>query len=188
MRTLTYVIGTTLDGQIAGPDGEIDFFPVGADMLDFLVAELPDTLPTPVRAATGLDAPPQRFDTVVMGRETFEPALAVGLTNPYPHLRQIVVSTTLESPDPAVEVHGGDPVELVRELKGRDGRGIYLAGGGRLAAALADEIDELIVKVYPVLAGSGRPMLGGGFAPTQLQRTGLVELEGGAVVLTYARA
>jgi stalled ribosome alternative rescue factor ArfA len=40
-----------------------------------------------------------------------------------------VVSTTLSSPDPAVEIVSGDPVARVRELKAEDGKGSYLAVG-----------------------------------------------------------
>lgn len=43
---------------------------------------------------------------------------------------------------------------------------IYLAGGARLAGAVLPEIDRFVVKLYPVVAGDGHPMLAGGsFAP-----------------------
>jgi dihydrofolate reductase len=69
-----------------------------------------------------------------------------------------VVSTTLPaSPDPRVQVVAGDPVKLVRRLKHRPGAGIWLAGGARLAGALLDEIDELVIKRYPLVLGVGIP-------------------------------
>jgi hypothetical protein len=44
---------------------------------------------------------------VIQGRATYRPALDIGITSPYAHLRQLVVSTTLSSPDPAVEIVSG---------------------------------------------------------------------------------
>jgi dihydrofolate reductase len=192
MRPLTYYIGTSLDGHAAGPGDEIDFYPVSQDHLDHMVAIYPEVLPTHVRAAIGVDPglPNRRWDTVVMGRRTYEPALAVGITNPYPHLRQYVVSSALDAaPEPAVTVVT-DPVETVRRLKAEDGDlGVWLAGGGTLAGALADEIDELVVKVYPVVAGSGRPWFTGAFSPRDFRLVDVSEpFQSGCVVMTYERA
>jgi dihydrofolate reductase len=60
----------------------------------------------------------------------------------------------------------GDPLALVRRLKAEDGGlDIWLCGGSTLAGQLLPEIDELVVKSYPVIAGGGLPMFSGGFAP-----------------------
>jgi dihydrofolate reductase len=187
VRTLTYYIGSTVDGFIAGPDGEVDFFPVRDDVMQHIAAEYPETVPTHIRAALGIDPPNRLFDTVVMGRATYEPALKSGITSPYAHLRQYVASRSMPSPDPAVTVVD-DPVAVVRHLKQQPGAGIWLAGGAKLAAALLPEIDQLIVKVYPVLAGVGVPLFDGGFTPTPLRLTGRVLLDSGAAIMTYDRA
>lgn len=188
MRKLTYYVGASIDGFIAGPGGEIDIYQLGQDLADHMVAEYPEVLPGHVRAALGVDSPNKRFDTVVMGRATYEPALREGITNPYAHLRQYVVSRSLaDSPDPAVTVVRSDPPALVRALKAEDGLDVYLAGGGRLAGTLLPEIDELIVKLYPVVAGTGVPMFGMEFRPTQLTLTDSRIFDSGAAVLTYAR-
>jgi dihydrofolate reductase len=190
MRRLTYLIGVTVDGFIAGPDDEIDFFPTPQPYLRHLASEYPETMPTHVRGALGLaDTPNRRWDTVVMGRGTYQPALALGITSPYAHLRQLVVSRTLSSDDPAVEVVADDPVARVRALKAEDGLGLYLAGGAALAGALVDEIDELVVKAYPVLAGAGMPFLsGGGFSVRDLRRVSTVSFDSGHLVTEYVRA
>lgn len=188
MRRLTYYVGTTLDGFIAGPQHEVDLFEVSPAMIDLISSDYPETLPTHVRAQLGVDATGTRFDTVVMGRGTYEPALQAGITSPYAHLEQHVVSTTLgASPDPAVHVVPSDPVAAVRELKDADGGGIWLAGGGTLAGALLGEIDELVLKLYPVVAGSGAPLLCTSFSPTAFTLTEARPLSDGAVVLTYQR-
>lgn len=188
-RTLTYLIGATADGFIAGPDDETDFFPTPEPYLQHIAAEYPESLPTHVRGALGIaDAPNRRWDTVIMGRRTYEPALSLGITSPYAHLRQLVVSSTLTSDDPSIEIVTGDPVERVRELKAESGLGLLLAGGAGLAGALIDEIDELVLKVYPVLAGAGVPVVAGaGFSPRALRRVSAASFDSGHVIVTYAR-
>jgi len=173
MRKLVYYVAVTLDGRIAGPAGEFDFFPQGdaqqtAAYMGFLNTLYPETVPTAFRAGAGVaDMPNRRFDTVLMGLGSYRPGLDAGMTSPYAHLRQYVVSSTL-SPDidPEVTVVPSDPLGLVRSLKQEDGLDIWLCGGGKLAGALLPEIDELVLKTYPVLAGAGVPLVDGGFDPT----------------------
>ena len=186
MRRLVYVVGASVDGFIAGPGGEVDFYPLTPDVLAVLAGDLADTLPAHVRAQLGVAGPPQRFDTVVMGRVTYEPALAAGITSPYAPLRQLVVSSTLDdAPDAEVEIVRDDPVAAVRALKAEPGRDILLVGGARLAGALLTEIDELVVKLYPVVAGAGVPLFTAPFTPTALALTSSRVLEHGTVVLRY---
>ncbi|WP_019181996.1 dihydrofolate reductase family protein [Microbacterium yannicii] len=190
MRELTYYVGMTLDGFIAGPSDEVDFYPLADDHSAYMNGLYPEVVPTHVRQAVGIDDAPNRtFDTVIMGRRTYEPALQVGITSPYAHLRQVVVSRTLNSSvEAAVEIVRDDPRARVRELKDEDGLGIYLAGGGRLAGELLPEIDRLIVKKYPVVAGSGLPAFVAGFAPTQLDLEDVRSFSNGCAVLSYRRA
>ena len=189
MRRLVYFIGLSIDGFIAGPDDQIDFYPLSDEYAQWMAEEYADALPTHVRRQVGVDsAPLTRFDTVVMGRRTYEPALQAGITSPYAHLRQVVVSRTLESSDPDVTVVREDPVVAVRTLK-QDGSDldIYLAGGGQLAGALIDEIDSLVVKLYPVVAGTGRTAFGTRFAPTRFDLEKVRSFAGGNAVLQYSR-
>jgi dihydrofolate reductase len=189
MRALTYYVGTSLDGFIAAPDGSFDVLPVGPAVLEFIAAEFPETLPTHVRGALGVTAEGTRFDAVVMGRATYAPALDAGITSPYAHLSQYVVSSTLPpSPDPQVSVVPDDPVALVRRLKQQPGSGVWLAGGGRLAGAVLDEIDEIVFKRYPVVLGAGIPALAAASPrPLPFAPTGTVALDDGTVVSTYVR-
>ncbi|MFI5669902.1 dihydrofolate reductase family protein [Streptomyces sp. NPDC051704] len=188
MRKLTYYVGTTLDGFIAGPDGQFDFFPFEGDLAAALLAEYPETIPAPARGPLGLDGVAnKRFDTVLMGRATYEPGLAAGVTSPYPHLEQYVFSRTLAPFDPAVEVVSADPVAFVRDLKQQDGEGIWLCGGANLAGQLLDEIDELVVKRHPIVIGSGIPLFDAPFRPDRFRLTDSRVFNTGAAITTYAK-
>lgn len=196
MTTLTYLVGATIDGFIAGPDGadptgESGFWPVTDDYVQFLATEYPETLPGPAREALGVEDPGHRFDTVLEGRRSHEIGLAAGVPDAYPHLRHVVFSTTLDAvPAPAVELVRSNPVEHVRALKNEPGKGMWLVGGGSLAASLRSEIDELVVKVSPVTVGQGIPLWGrdAAFGPEDWTRTGVIALSGGTTVLQFERA
>jgi dihydrofolate reductase len=187
VRKLVYYVGATIDGYIAGPDGSVDFFPVTPDVIEFLTGEYPDALPTHVREQLGVDVPNPNFDVGVQGRTTYQPALDIGVTSPFAHLRQHVVSTTYESPDPAVEVISNDVVERIRKLKAEEGKDIYLIGGSRLAGSLLSEIDSIVLKVYPLVVGAGIPLFTTDFNPTRFRLVGTRALEGGTVILSYDR-
>ena len=172
MRRLTYFVALSIDGFIAGPDDEVDFYPSSDAYSARMIDTFPDVLPTHGRRQLGVDDQPNRtFDTIVMGRRTYEPALVLGITSPYAHLRQYVVSTSQPELDPAVTIVRDDPVGLVRALKTEDSPlDIYLAGGG-------------------VLAGAGRNAFGAaGFRPTTYDLTDVATFDGGNAVLTYDRA
>jgi dihydrofolate reductase len=102
------------------------------------------------------------FDVVLMGRRTYEVGLKEGITNPYPQMKQYLFYRTMtESSDKNVELVSTKPFELIRELKTQIGKDIWLCGGGDLATALFTEIDEMILKVNPLLLGLGIPLFSG---------------------------
>ncbi|NNH74748.1 dihydrofolate reductase [Nocardia uniformis] len=190
MRKLSYFVGMSLDGYIAASDDSIDFFPLGAEFLAWLGAEYPETLPTAARPHFGIsdDAPNRHYDTIVMGRGTYRPGLAAGLPNPYAHLKTYVVSSTLgQTGDPAVELVESDPLGLVQRLKKEEGLDIWL-GGGKLGAQLIDEIDELVIKSYPVIAGDGVRAFTGNFKPTNFKLERRKDFEDGTQVSWFSRA
>lgn len=86
MRDLTYFVGITIDGFIAGPDGDIGFFPMHDDILGFVAQEYPETIPTHLREKFGVDGANKQFDTVIQGRATYEPPCCRH-HEPYAHLR-----------------------------------------------------------------------------------------------------
>lgn len=193
MRKLTYFVACSVDGFIGDPSGNAEALMAFLDeeFSAYLREEYPETLPTFARPALGIgdDVPNKRFDTVVQGRGSYEVALKAGITSPYSHLREVVASRTLApSPDPRVEIVRDDLVGWIRELKAEDSAyGIWLCGGAQVAGELLDEIDELVVKTYPVVLGSGMPMFGSGFAVTEFRLEEARTFGNGTVVRTYTR-
>ncbi|MFE7899776.1 dihydrofolate reductase family protein [Streptomyces sp. NPDC057424] len=192
MRKLTYYIACSLDGFIGDPGGDgtsmIRF--LDEEYLAFIKAEYPETVPTHGRRALGIDDQPnKRFDTIIQGRGSYDLALKEGITSPYAHLREYVASSTLtESPDPNVEIIADDLVGRVRELKAEESAfGIYLCGGSKVAGELLDEIDELVIKTYPMVYGSGMPMFGSGVAISDFTLESVHTFGNGALVRTYSR-
>jgi dihydrofolate reductase len=144
MRKLKYHVATTLDGFIAREDGSFDCFPTeGEHVADYL-----ESL--------------KSYDAVLMGRRTYDVGLRMDVTDPYPLLKSYVFSRTMKkSPNARVGVVAENAMELVRKMKDEEGADIYLCGGAVLATALFKEglIDEVILKVNPLLLGSGIPLL-----------------------------
>ena len=186
MRKVVYFVASTIDGFIAAPDGSFDFLGVEGDVVELMKERYPETLPTQARGPLGVTAANRVFDTVLMGRNTYEPALRAGITSPYAHLTQIVFSRSLAtSPDPAVTIVPGDPAAFVDKIKQEPGRDIWLCGGGDLAGQLLPLIDELIVKLNPVVAGSGIPLVSRGFDPRRFTLRETTPLPSGVVILRY---
>jgi dihydrofolate reductase len=170
MRKLVYHVACTLDGFIAREDGSLDgFLEEGEHIRDYL-----DSL--------------REYDAVLMGRRTYEVGLRLGVTSPYPAMEQYVISRTLAaSPDPGVELVREDPGALVRRLKGEPGKDIYLCGGADLASHLLAEglIDEIIVKLNPVVFGKGIPLFSKAIRRTALELISSRTYANGVVVLRY---
>ncbi|GGS98824.1 MULTISPECIES: dihydrofolate reductase family protein [Streptomyces] len=192
MRKLSYVVACSLDGFIGDEhgDGSAMYRFLDEEFLAYLRTELPDALPTHIRRTFGIDdLENKRFDTVVQGRASYEVALREGITSPYGHLRELVASRTLgASPHPNVEIVADDLTGRVRALKAEDGGlDILLCGGSRIAGALLEEIDELVIKSYPLVYGKGMPMFGTGLDLKEFTLESLRTFDNGALVRTYGR-
>jgi dihydrofolate reductase len=91
------------------------------------------------------------------------------------------------SPDPNVKIVAENMVQLVRELKRQEGKGIWLVGGADIATTLLNEdlIDEIILKVNPVLFGSGISLFVGVIPETELELLDSRVYLGSYLVLRY---
>jgi dihydrofolate reductase len=199
MRELVYYVAASVDGYIAGPEGETEAFVTSPELLADIFDRYPETCPTHLRDLLRVSAPARRFDAVVMGARTHEPAVAAGLTSAYPHLRQYVVTRRAPSANDAVPADGAfpadetvtfvgdEPLRFVADLKAQNGAHIWLCGGGQLAGQVAAEIDEVQIKRYPVVLGGGVPLFATGLPPFGLERIATETLPAGVVLETYRR-
>jgi len=159
VRKLTYFIATSFDGFVSRPDGSINDFSFEGEHVADLLAAFPETIPTHLRSVINVSTENRTFDTVLMGRRTYDIGFSAGISSPYQHLQQHLFSNSLcESPDGDVILVNSDAVDYVKTLKSTAGLGIWLCGGPLLASELIDEIDDIIVKVNPFLMGSGKPL------------------------------
>lgn len=186
MSKLIYLVACTVDRFIARKDGSFDFFLMEGDHVTDLLSAFPETIPAHLRGALGITADNQHFDSVLMGRRTYEVGVKEGITNPYPQMNQYLFSRTLQqSPDPAVELVSSDPVTFVQDLKQRPSKDIWLCGGGDLATVLFPAIDEIILKVHPFLLGSGIALFSGTIPLTALELADSKVYKNGFMLLHY---
>ncbi|HSR66781.1 MAG TPA: dihydrofolate reductase family protein [Acidobacteriota bacterium] len=188
MRELVYYVASTLDGFIAREDGSLGDFPWDDDFGAELFRAFPETFPAHLQDGEFSRTDHKWFDAVLMGRKTYEVGLNAGFSNPYPTLDQYLFSRSLESsPDAQVELVSGDAVEFVTGLKEKPGKAVWLCGGSELASVLlgAGLIERLIVKLHPVLFGSGIPLFRKGISPTLLRLTDSKTFASGHAILHY---
>jgi dihydrofolate reductase len=186
MRQLKYYIACTVDRLIARQDDSFDFFLMEGEHGTDLLTTFPETIPAHFREKLGITTENQCFDTVLMGRRTYEIGLKEGISNPYPQMKQYVVSRTLkESPHQRVDCVSSEPVAFVRALKTQPGKDIWLCGGGTLATILFSEIDEMILKIHPILLGTGIPLFAGIIQQTALELTDSKIYSNGVMLLNY---
>jgi dihydrofolate reductase len=129
------------------------------------------------------------YSAVLMGRKTYEFGLQFGVTSPYPWLNQYVISKSMESdPDPAVKLVKDDLVNFIHQLKKTETKSIYLCGGSVLSGFLlkAGLIDSLILKINPVIFGSGIPIFtGDALSKENLTLSGNKIYDNGVLLSTY---
>lgn len=171
MRKVTYGAACSLDGFITAPDGSLDWLHMSTDVHAIMADYW------------------SRVDTVLMGRKTWEVAVAMGGAGGggMSGVASYVFSRTLSRlPGGGAELVREDAGDFVRQLKARPGKEICVMGGGVLAQSLfaAGVIDEVGLNIHPVLLGAGIPFF---------QDAGRIELAllenrtigGGCVYVTY---
>jgi dihydrofolate reductase len=148
MRPLVYDVAASLDGFVSHEDGSVEgLLADGEHVIDYL-----ERL--------------KRYDTVLMGRSTYEWGYRFGLAPgapAYPHMTHLIFSTTLRfEQNQQLRVVAEDALGVVRSLKQGDGSDLYLCGGGTFAGFLLEHqlIDRLILKQNPVLFGHGIRLFG----------------------------
>lgn len=141
MRIVRYSVAMSLDGYIADTKGGYDWILMDPD-IDF-------------------NALFKIYDTILMGRKSWEAAQAQGGGPGMPGKKVYLFSKTLRQSDVKGAVVSATPGETVTELKKAPGKDIWLFGGGELFRSLLGLglVDAVEVAIIPVVLGGGLPML-----------------------------
>ncbi|MFZ0732350.1 MAG: dihydrofolate reductase family protein [Candidatus Sulfotelmatobacter sp.] len=142
MKNIRYGVAMSLDGYIAGPKGEADWI-VRDPEVDF--GEMW-----------------AQYDIGLMGRKTYEPAMARLGKQAFQGMKTVVVSRTMRQADhPEITVISELTCERVQALREAAKKDIWLFGGGELFRSMLDlgEVDGIEVAVMPVVLGGGIPLL-----------------------------
>ncbi|KAH7378007.1 bifunctional deaminase-reductase domain-containing protein [Cadophora sp. MPI-SDFR-AT-0126] len=172
-RRIRYNAATSLDGFIAPPDESTDWIVEDAGGVDFVKLY-------------------EEFDTFIMGRKTYETMFAMGDQNLLRDRSKhsiVVISRHLDPADhPDVTVMRDGYIQHLKELKGTDGRDIWVMGGGWLATACLDAglLDTVEVAIMPVALCEGFKLFtrGGGSRAFKLALRGSEQLPQSGIIMT----
>ncbi len=169
MRKVILFIASSLDGFIAGKNGEIDWLFTDRDY--------------------GYAGFFKTIGVVIMGRKTYEQALTFG-EYPYMGAEGYVLSRSRAgTTDENVTFISGDVADFVRSLKAKRGKEIWLVGGSEAIRTFIehDLIDEFIISIHPVIFGDGIPLFHPPLPKRYLRLQNCKTFDTGLVQVTYVR-
>ncbi len=173
MNKIVYYVASSIDGFISGENEDISGFLGEGNGVQKYLADL------------------KKFETVIMGRKTYEFGYKFGLKPgdpPYPHMDHYIFSESLafENAKSNVKIKKLDLDEInkIRKVSKTD---IYLCGGGLFAGWLLEneQIDILKLKVNPLILGKGIKLFGDSKKEYHLDLTDTEVYEAGLLINTY---
>ena len=171
-RNVIVHIGTSADGFIARPDGDLEWL---------------TSRPKP-EGFYGMSNFMRSIDTKLLGRKTYEMSRRMGATFES-KTRTIVFSRNAPPADApsGVDFVQGAIGSFMRRLREQPGKDIWLMGGGELIASFLDEqaIDEFVITVAPVFIGDGIPLIARRPRHVTLDLQSTERFEDGVVQLRY---
>lgn len=186
MRKLIFFMHASLDGFVAGPNGEINWIHVDEEMFDFVATMT------------------SKADTALYGRVTYEMMQSYWPTAGdapdaskhdkehsawYNKVSKVVLSTTLINKGlHNTTVISGQLADNINKIKNEDGKNIIIFGSPRAAHSLLSEglIDEFWLFINPVLLGRGMPLFKGVKELTKLDLVATRTFSSGVIALHYA--
>jgi dihydrofolate reductase len=158
MRKVILNLAVTLDGYIEGPNGEVDWCRIDETKEDS-------------GAGSHFDQFLARIDAIFYGRisydlwGTYQPGEDASQTEKNlwsgVHSKKKYVFSKRHKPESDGPIFiTRDIASRVREIKSQSGKDIWLYGGGKLITTFMNEglVDNLLLAVYPVILGGGKPL------------------------------
>lgn len=166
MRKIVLNLALSLDGLIAGPNGEYDWCFTDADygMTEFM----------------------KSIDATIMGGKSYRVALESG--PPYPELTNYVVTRTEKvSPYPNIVFVHDDVLSFVEALRNKAGKNIWLFGGAEITDLLMEKdlVDVLMLAVHPIILGDGIKLFGKYNSRKQFELAECIRYPSGLAQLIY---
>jgi len=168
MRKIRYAVAMSLDGYIAGPNGEADW-----------IVRDPEVNFGELWA---------QFDTLLMGRRTYEAAVARLGKGAIQAMKTVVVSRTMRHSDhPDITIIPELTRDGMQKLRDQSGKDIWLCGGGELFRVLLEmrQVETVEVSIMPVLLGTGVALLPAPAKQAKLKLSGHKIYRSGIVSLIY---
>ena len=155
MRKLKLQMQCTVDGFVAGPEGQLDWmtFDMDPELLGF-INHLTDTSDTILLGRKMTDGVVKYWEHVLTQKDSPEYSFAEKMVG----LPKVVFSRTLKQAEGRnVRVENGDLTEAVTALKNKSGKDIIVYGGATFVSSLIEHglIDELNLFVNAVAIGNG---------------------------------
>jgi dihydrofolate reductase len=178
MRKIVFESSVSLDGFIEGPDGE----------LDWLVSE---------DGVFDVDAFVSQFDTIFYGRKAYERFGADCSRSTHSYNSNLFKATIAQMRKYVFSrrekhVRGNGMVvanmeEEVRRIAGEHGKNIWFGGGADILRSFVelDLIDEYVLRVHPVVLGSGKSLFPNHEGKMKLRLIDERYAESGLMVLRY---
>lgn len=173
MNKIVYYVATSLDGYISGPNEDISFFAHEGAGVDTYMSDL------------------LAFETVIMGRKTYEFGYKFGLPPgqpAYPHMEHFIFSNSMHLDKLHESVHI-EKINLnrIKEIRQESKTDVYLCGGGEFAGWLLDNgmIDQLKLKINPIVLGGGTKLFGSSKMAVKWVLKENQTFDGGLQIATY---
>ena len=185
MRKLKLQVQITVDGFVAGPNGELDWMTFGTDdRLWSVINDLTDSSNTILMGRKMTDGFINYWTSVLEKPDSPEYDFAQKMVN----IPKVVFSKTVkESKWINTTVANGDLVEEVEKLKNKEGKDIIVYGGAGFVTSLINNnlIDEYHLFVNPVAIGKGLTIFSGSEGKRNLQLIKAETYSCGEVELCY---
>lgn len=173
MKKVKLYIAMSLNGKIAATDGGVDWL---------------ESIPNPDESDYGYRAFYDSIDTTVMGNATYSQILSWDIDFPYLDKRNYVLTRNKSlKNDRNVMYVAEHPVEFMRDLKLKDGKDVWLVGGGQINTLLlnAGLIDEIQLYVMPIIISEGIDLFDAFPKETRLKLESSKTYASGAVEMLY---